>query len=81
MNKRSYLPIFWDPAEIQTDSMGCFSPQMQLEEYFDNSEADTVRQGWRMQGGTIPDLVLWCFVTTDSIRTTVSAFSAWLYHL
>ena len=64
INKRSYIPVYWETETLEQDSFGCFSKKLQLDEYYDN-HGETCVQGWRVLGGSLSDLVLWCIVTSD----------------
>ena len=65
VNKRSYLPVYWEKESLEKESFECFSSNLQLDEYYGNASDDTVQQGWRVLGGTLEDLVLWCIITSD----------------
>ena len=75
--KRSYLPVYWDEEQLKAESFGCFSPHLQLDEYYGNSGVDGVKQGWRVLGGTLEDIILWCLITCNRPASGKQRTKSW----
>ena len=67
-----YKYVCWDADELLAEGGPAFSGRMQLQEVYLNDSgsdlhplADLVRQGWRMLGGTLSDIVCWCLLSSE----------------
>lgn len=65
-----YKPICWNERELKNEAGDAFSNKLQLQEVYTNDNVevsffDPARQGWRVLGGTINDILTWCILTSE----------------
>mgnify|MGYP005995309943 CR=1 FL=1 len=65
-----YKPICWDEKELRMEAADAFSKKLQLQEVYTSAASEVsffepVRQGWRVLGGTMPDVISWCILTSE----------------
>ena len=73
-NEYYYKYVCWDLAELKAEGGEAFSEHLQFEEVYLHANHHTteaeklshpMRQGWRLLGGTLNDIVCWCLLSSE----------------